>query len=111
MKRYNKTNTLKKISYIFTILFIVILIIFFSVSTLFNFWVSNNSEPINYIIIGIQDNDNKFIKECGEPKITILKNVITEDIIYRCGELGIENQIMTTYNGIETFNPVDTAKQ
>jgi hypothetical protein len=91
-----KNDSIKNISVGFMIIFVVIVAIVFIVTRLISYWTSR-PEPVTYIIENIIQNDKKLVENCDDTKLTIIKDVATNDVSYECGNLGQVNELITIY--------------
>jgi hypothetical protein len=67
---------------------------------LLTFW-GNMPVKVQYVIVAVERNDGTH--ECDAPFVTILKDVKTQSMDYRCGKLGRVHE--TKYLNKETHEP------
>lgn len=89
-----RTGTARKFSIGFMISLIMIAIVSFIVVTLLSTW-NAMPQPITYIVVDVIQNSQVDFPDCDGPTITVLQNVITENIVYKCGSLGTVSEIVT----------------
>ena len=90
------SSSAKTASAAIMVLAIVVSVITLIVLGMFSVW-KEGSVPVAYVIIDVIDNRRIELPECGEPQITILQNVETEQISYRCDVHGQISEIVTLY--------------
>jgi len=89
-------NQIKKISIIFMITLTMVSLVGLLVVSLLTYWRSG-VQPKTYVVVDVIRNTKVELPECDAPKITILKDVTTDKIVYKCKKLGTHNEIVTLY--------------
>lgn len=89
-------NKIKNASVSLMVIVIVFTVILAIVFGLLSIWKSG-SVPVAYVIVDVINNTQVELPECDSPKLTILKNVATDQISYRCDIQGKISEIVTLY--------------
>lgn len=63
---------------------------------LLSMW-EGGSTPVTYVIVDIIDNTGIELPNCDSPRITIIQNVDTNQISYKCDIHGKISEIVTLY--------------
>lgn len=84
----------KKLSVGIMIVVMSIGVIGLIVGTLLGVW-SSGTHPVAYVIVDVMNNTMVELPECDQSKMTVLRNITTEQISYQCGNLGKISEIVT----------------
>lgn len=89
-----KEKTLKRFSIGFMISLLTIAIVWLIVVVLLSAW-NSMPQPVTYVVVDVIRNTEEELPDCDQSMITVLQNVVTESIVYKCGNIGKISEIVT----------------